>query len=298
MRRFLVSPERWGETIALSPREARHAFKVLRLQVGDVVACFDGQGRESKAKILSIDAKGCEVALLAEGEADASKAQNAAGQLGQVPGSHAPEVSALALPSGRGAESSSAGTADWLIAQGLPKGEKLEQILQHGTELGMTRLWPLTLARSVVKLEPSRVESRLERWQRIAEEACKQCGRTTVPEVLRPTELSLMCQAFERLTTPKLGLVLYEDPARGQSLAQVLDGAIPPSRGLAGLSVWALIGPEGGLSLEEVQQAQRAGFVPVTLGTRVLRTETASLALLAILSHELQKEPLRTSRGE
>lgn len=282
MRRFLVSPSAWGERVALSPREARHALKVLRLKVGDRIQCFDGQGREALARIVQIDASGCEAALeLALSSQDAPQTVSRVDADARADGdsNRAPEVD---LPRNQPVE------PERLIGQGLPKGEKLEQILQHGTELAMTRLWPLTLSRSVVKLEPSRLEGRLERWQRIGEEASKQCRRLTVPQVLRPSGLEAFCRAFEALPLPRLGLVLYEDPAQGQPLAGVLEAHV-----LSVTPVWALIGPEGGLSPDEVARAVQAGMIPVTLGALVLRTETASLALLAVLQHELQRQALR-----
>ncbi|MFM7201896.1 MAG: RsmE family RNA methyltransferase [Myxococcota bacterium] len=247
MRSFLVPPASWGDQLLLSPDEARHALKVLRLKPGAEIRCVDGHGREVLARIEQLSPEG---------------------------GVAIPVSSVMTTPR----------QAQRLVGQGLPKGDKLDDILQHGTELGMDTLWPLKLERCVVKLDPEKAEGRRARWQRICSEAAKQSRRSEVPNVAPPAGLGSFLEAFRELSAPRLGVVLDEARAGVCSLPALLEtetGAEVLKRG----SLWALVGPEGGLSRAEVQAASDAGFVPVSLGPRILRTETAALSLLAMLDY-------------
>jgi 16S rRNA (uracil1498-N3)-methyltransferase len=152
------------------------------------------------------------------------------------------------------------------LLQGLPKGDKFELVLQKGTELGVTRFQPLVSARTVSRPE----RGRSERWARIVSEAARQSRRPVLPEV---GELLTLEQALGRVTAP-LRLLLWE--AGSQPLAGVLPAEAPAE-------VAVLVGPEGGLTAAEVALAVAGGFVPVHLGPRILRTETAGLALAAVL---------------
>lgn len=154
------------------------------------------------------------------------------------------------------------------LLQALPKGDKFELVLQKGTELGVTAFQPLLSARTVSRPE----RGRLERWQRIAGEAARQSRRPIVPEV---GELLPLEGALARVTAP-LRLLLWE--AGSRPLSELLPPEAPGA-------VAVLIGPEGGLTAEEVALAAAAGFVPVHLGPRILRTETAGLAIAAIFQY-------------
>lgn len=247
MRSFLVPPASWGDRLLLSPEESHHALKVLRLKPGAEIRCVDGQGREVLARIEQLSSEGGVV----------------------IP------VSSVNITPRQ---------AHRLIGQGLPKGDKLEDILQHGTELGMDGLWPLTLERCVVKLEGDKAEVRRVRWQRICHEASKQSRRSEVPTVAPLAGLGSFLEAFREGSAPRLGVVLDEARAGVCSLPALLEteaGAEVLQHG----ALWALVGPEGGLSRGEVQAACEAGFVPVSLGPRILRTETAALSLLAMLDY-------------
>lgn len=160
-----------------------------------------------------------------------------------------------------------------LLLQGLPKGEKLDWVLQKTTELGVAAVWPLSLARSVVKLGTEVARKRQVRWQRIADEAARQSGRADVPEIgpLRTLE-----QALAALPQGVQLLVLDEEE-RERRLSEAAAG---DGRPLA-----LVVGPEGGLERAEVEQVRRAGGEAVTIGPRVLRTETVGLVALAVLRH-------------
>lgn len=158
------------------------------------------------------------------------------------------------------------------LFQGLAKGDKMETVIQHGTEVGISAYVPVATARAVVKLEPKKAAERVARWQRIAREAAEQCRRGAVPQV---EQVIPWREAADRAGTFDLALVPWEEggvPLR-QALARV-EGA----RRLA-----LYIGPEGGLTAEEVDRAVGAGAVAVTLGPRILRTETAGLAAAAAI---------------
>ena len=150
------------------------------------------------------------------------------------------------------------------LVQSVPKGDKMETIVRASTELGVARIVPVLTERTIVTLEPSRWRERARRWQRVAKEAAKQCRRAVVPPVDAPRSLS---DAFDLVDESALRLCLWE--------------------GAAGSRVALLIGPEGGLARQEVEEAQARGWAIVGIGPRILRTETAGPALIAVLQAHL-----------
>jgi len=164
---------------------------------------------------------------------------------------------------------------DVTLAQSLLKGEKMDYLIQKATELGVKEIVPFFSSRSVPLLEKSGRLKRHHRWGRIAIEASKQCGRGVVPKIEPLQDYSEMLQ----IASPgSLRLILWE--REGGQLKEVLERSKEKTR------IFFIIGPEGGFSQEEVEEAKRAGFIPVTLGRRILRAETASLCLLSILQYE------------
>jgi len=160
------------------------------------------------------------------------------------------------------------------ICQALPKGEKIDLILQKGTELGVHEFCLFGGCRSVARLRKEQCAAKLERWQRISAEAARQCGRRTIPAV------SWFPSAAEAAaaTSQELRLLLWEDE-RKQNLKGALSGRDCPA------SVVVAIGPEGGFDLQEVEMFLQQGYTPVSLGKRILRTETAAIAISAILQY-------------
>jgi 16S rRNA (uracil1498-N3)-methyltransferase len=158
------------------------------------------------------------------------------------------------------------------LAQGVSRGERMDLVMQKATELGVTRLVPVLTERSVVRLDASQAERKLAHWRGIAIAACEQSGRNRPPEVSPPQALADFLRAGV-----DSGTRLLLAPA-----AQLRLPEIP--RPVTAVTV--LIGPEGGLTQEEQERAMAAGFVGVRLGPRVLRTETAALAALALLQQE------------
>jgi 16S rRNA (uracil1498-N3)-methyltransferase len=159
------------------------------------------------------------------------------------------------------------------LVQSLPKADKFEWIIQKNTEIGVSRFQPVISERSAIKLDPVAAVKKGERWNKIIKEAAEQSGRKVIPELETVREWS------KALPTLGRGLVLipWEGESR-YSLKQALEesGDFPET-------VTIIIGPEGGFSLNEVDQAREIGAVPVTLGTRILRTETAGLVVSSII---------------
>jgi len=158
------------------------------------------------------------------------------------------------------------------LFQGLPKGDKLEWILQKCTELGAAEIVPFVAARSVSRPAAGRLQEKLERWRRIALEAARQSKRMTVPQVTFAADLSEVCRQSDH----PVKLLLWEEEQTG-TLRKLLAGVRSPER------IAVIVGPEGGLTCEEVASALKCGFISVSLGKRIVRTETAGLAILAIL---------------
>ena len=159
------------------------------------------------------------------------------------------------------------------LVQAVSRGERMDWTLQKATELGVRRIQPVFAARSVVRLDERQGERRLRHWQAVVASACEQCGRSVLPVMEPPTELA------RYLAAPRgAGLRLVLSPDAGTSVAAVA-GRL--DRDAAGVEL--LIGPEGGLEATELAAATRAGFEPAGLGPRVLRTETAGIAALAVL---------------
>jgi 16S rRNA (uracil1498-N3)-methyltransferase len=152
------------------------------------------------------------------------------------------------------------------LLQALPKGDKFDLVLQKGTELGITVFQPLLSCRTLARTDTSR----RARWQRIVSEAARQSRR---PQMPRLEPLCPLAEALQTVDEP-LRLVLWEESAR--PLREVLPTAAPAAVAL-------LVGPEGGLAADEIATVKAAGFLPVHLGPRILRTETAGLAVAAIL---------------
>jgi 16S rRNA (uracil1498-N3)-methyltransferase len=159
-----------------------------------------------------------------------------------------------------------------LLVQGVPKGDKMETIVRAATELGVASVQPALCERTIVRLETSRWRERARRWQRVAREAAKQSGRAVIPEIELPRPLT---EWLGRPARTDLALCLWE--GGGAPLGPVLAAATGPR------SACVLVGPEGGLAREEVEAARVAGFTVVSLGPRILRTETAGPAVVAVL---------------
>lgn len=157
---------------------------------------------------------------------------------------------------------------DLTLAQGVSRGERMDWVIQKATELGVRRIVPLISARSVVRLDPHQAERKLQHWRGIGIAACEQCGRNRLPELLAPLDLP---EFLRSAAAPAELLVLSAD---GREQIRTLRPCAPTT---------LLVGPEGGLAPEEQAAARARGFRPISLGPRILRTETAAIAALAAL---------------
>ena len=240
-RFFVPQPRIRGRTITIDDRQELHHIRdVLRLGVGDRVACFDGKGREYEGVIARSAPKGVVVRV----ERVVERAEDA--------------------------------VQPWL-AQGLLKADRFEWVVQKATELGIVRLSPLVTRHTVVRVSAEQREQKRQRWQRIAQEAAKQCRRAVIPAIDAPEPMETVLQAMEGadlVLLPTLAVTAIP-------LSEMLKTSQQPKR------VGVLIGPEGDFSKEEVALAQRYGARPVSLGPRTLRSETAAVSTLAILSYVL-----------
>lgn len=162
------------------------------------------------------------------------------------------------------------------LVQGLAKAAKMDWVLQKATELGVARIGVLSCRRSVSSATGLRETAKWARWLKILEEASRQCGRSRVPELAGPWDLE---QLLDASRGEALKLVLWEGETQNR-LKHVVGSMREAPR-----DVWLVVGPEGGLEKGEVHQLFLAGFIPVGLGPRILRTETAGLVVLAVLQY-------------
>lgn len=260
MHRFFVdaeTPLQPGATLLLPPKLAHQVRVVLRLDLNEQLILLDNSGEEVVCSLTRSDRTGVEVRVLRR---QAGKRE----------------------PSAR-----------VILCQGLLKSARFEWILEKGTELGVTTFAPILCRRSMAGLEEAG-PAKIQRWQRIIQEATEQCGRSRLPELLpiRP-----LMHALTDLPTGALAIMPWEEE-HGQSLRSLLQNS--PRNALSSrtaddqagradpLTVVLFIGPEGGLLAEEVALAARHGVQTVTLGTRILRAETAALAAVANVVYELE----------
>jgi 16S rRNA (uracil1498-N3)-methyltransferase len=242
-RRLFVTPERLkGARLVLDGADHKYVARVLRARPGDALVLFDGVGAEVDAEVVRVGTRDAELAL---------------GARRAAPEATAPVAITL------------------LVA--VPRGARMELVVQKATELGVARIVPVVSGRSVARPEPG--GARGGRWEKIAREAARQCGRADVPLVDEPTPLP---DAVAAADLPELRLATWE-ATRGTSLRAALAaafGAAPPAERPRGVAL--LVGPEGGLAADEIAAAEAHGFVAVTLGPRILRVETAAIAAVAL----------------
>lgn len=168
------------------------------------------------------------------------------------------------------------------IACGLPKGDKLDLITQKSTELGMSQLIPFAASRSIVKWDAKKGDKRIERLQKIAKEAAEQSHRNRVPEILSVQSVKQLIMYTDSFDVK---LFADEEDAKSDMPHKIADRL---KNVYHGQSIVVVFGPEGGLAREEAALLQDAGFLPVSLGPRILRTETAPLYVLSAMSYEFE----------
>jgi len=235
IRLYQPGPLTPGQSVALCEDAANHAGKVLRMQAGEVLELFNGDGNNYTALIAEVGKK----QLLVDIQ---SVSDN-------------PIESPLKLH----------------LGQGISRGDRMDFAIQKAVELGVSEITPLFTERCGVKLDAERLEKKREQWQKIVISACEQSGRSIVPPVHTPVTLEKWLGQADNC------LKLTLDPWTSATIKQLS----PTDR------LRLVIGPEGGFSDREVAATTLAGFQPLRLGPRVLRTETAALAAIAALQLQL-----------
>lgn len=230
-----------GRSVELGENHIRYIRNVLRLGKGDTLILFSGKGVEYGAVIRAVTRDAVTVDII-----DRKDIRD--------------------------------GGIAITLAQALPKGPKMDAIIQKATELGASRIIPFDSSRSIPKLTGDKARARTARWQKIALEACRQCGRGDIPEV---AEIQAFHEVLDMPGEKDLKLIFWEEES-GRGIRDVLrSGASNKAQGF-----FVIVGPEGGFSNGEVETAVKKGYLSVSLGRRVLKVETASTAILAILQYE------------
>ena len=227
IRLYQNTPFTEGKTAELDSDNSHHLNKVLRFPVGKNITVFNGDGFDYTALVQ--DAKKTTSLKVI------SKVRN-----------------------------NTESKLDLTLAQGIAKGEKMDFLIQKAVELGVTRIIPMKLERCVVRLSDEKVQKKIDHWQKIANHACEQSGRSVIVSLSNPLSLEELLEE-----TNHNGFVLHHRAQIGLSQLKETSKAI------------ILIGPEGGLTEKEVNDSEVAGYQSILIGKRVLRTETASLAAIA-----------------
>ncbi|MCR5836630.1 MAG: 16S rRNA (uracil(1498)-N(3))-methyltransferase [Lachnospiraceae bacterium] len=245
MYRFFVDKNNiFEDKIAVEGQDVNHIKNVLRMKIGETVLLSDGEDREYICEISEIE----EDRVLAR----------------------------IIDIEGPSRELSIKVT----LFQGLPKGDKMETVIQKMVELGGYSIVPVATKRSIVKLDAKKAGAKVARWNAISESAAKQSKRGIVPEVLDVMtfgEAIKLAKDFDKILIP------YEEAENMDYTRKVVDSIEP------GDSVAVFIGPEGGFAPEEVSKALEVGAKSVTLGRRILRTETAGMALMSVLMYAMEE---------
>lgn len=166
------------------------------------------------------------------------------------------------------------------LYQGLPKADKMEYIIQKNVELGVKKIIPVEMERSIVKLDRKTVVKKIERWEKISEVASKQSGRDIIPKIEDPISVKKIC---ENINEYDIVLVAYENEK-----SNTLKAELQKIKGIEKLKIAIIIGPEGGIDKKEISQLQEAGAKAITLGQRILRTETASIVVVSNIIYEIE----------
>ena len=244
MQQFFADPS-WiqGNNIYIEGADVNHMKNVLRMKPGEDVRVSDGGGKTYLCCVSAYEEKRAVLDILKALDSDTE------------------------LPS------------RIVLFQGLPKGDKMEWIIQKAVELGAYSVVPFAAKRSVVKLDEKKAVKKQLRWQMIAKGAAEQSGRSIIPEVKNVLTFADALDVSKELDVLLIPYELEEDM---KEAARIIDAIRP------GQSVGIFIGPEGGFEEEEVELAKSAGAYPVSLGKRILRTETAGLTVLSVLMYKFE----------
>ena len=250
-----------GNSIHISGKEAHHILDVMRLKVSDEVVVFDGTGNEYTGIVKEARNKSLLVEIIRTRKTGIQQGCNIT------------------------------------LIQALPKKEKMDYIVEKATELGVNVVMPVTTARTIPDWNESKKAQVVERWKKISLEAAKQCGRANLPEIMPIVTLEEAIRHCEEPKATKQSKAEIASPLKGLAMttcdlkliAALSDNAIKLKdalKGSHGANTAIAIGPEGDFTPEEIELAAKAGFKVVSLGPRVLKSDTAGLAALAAINYE------------
>ena len=244
MNRFFGKSENINDnTIIIDGTDVNHMKNVLRMRIGEQVMVNGGNNKDYLCTIQSYEEERAILDILEIVESDR-------------------ELS-----------------ADIYLFQGLPKGDKMEFIIQKCVELGVHEIIPVAMKRCVVKLDERKAESKIKRYQAISESAAKQSNRSIIPRI---NSVMTFKEALKYAQTMDITFVPYELAEGMDTLKEVI------SQIHSGLKIGVFIGPEGGFDTCEIELALSQGLTPVSLGRRILRTETAGMTIMSILMYHLE----------
>ncbi|WP_100372239.1 16S rRNA (uracil(1498)-N(3))-methyltransferase [Bacillus sp. FJAT-45037] len=247
MQRYFVNKDQMLQaTVTVTGDDVKHIARVMRMQAGDEIICSNNAGRTVRASIQHVTETLVTCDIVEELE---------------------PKTE---LP------------IRVTVAQGLPKGDKLELLAQKGTELGVNHIQPFAASRSIVKWEAKKAKKKVERLEKIAKEAAEQSYREKIPSVAESISFAQLVQQVKNYTHT---VVAYEESAKSGE-ASALSNVLNTVK--EGDSLLVIVGPEGGLSETEATELTAAGAVLCGLGPRIIRTETAPLYVLAAISYHLE----------
>ena len=247
MRKFFVKENQINsELITILDEDVNHIKNVLRLNVGEnLQICDIDSSKNYICEILEVTAKSVTCKILEE------------------------------------IQSIAEGNVKLHIFQGLPKADKMELIIQKGTELGVSEFVPVSFKRSIVKISPKDEKKKIDRWNKISEVAAKQSKRDIIPKVRNVESIKNVCNEIKNYDIVLLAYELEENNYIKNELLKIKNTK-------ENYKIAVIIGPEGGIEKEEVEVLENAGAKVISLGKRILRTETVALQVSSIIMYELE----------
>lgn len=247
MSKFFVKANQIKENkINIEGEDVNHIKNVLRLNISDKInICDSDNSKNYECEITNINSKKIECIILNE------------------------------------LKNSSEGNVELHIYQGLPKSDKMEFVIQKGTELGVSKFIPVNFKRCIVKISKKDELKKIDRWNKISEVAAKQCGRDIIPIVTNIENINTLCEKIKKYD---IVLVAYENEKENYIKNELMHLKKDKKQ----YKIAVVIGPEGGIDEEEIDKLEKSGAKIVTLGKRILRTETVALQVSSIIMYELE----------
>jgi len=245
MQRYFIQPNQFNDqSVTIIGDDVHHITKVLRSKAGDQIICCDGLGKDALVKIDRIESDmiiGTVVSLIKDTrESDINV----------------------------------------IIAQALPKADKMDLIIQKGTEIGVRSFIPFTSERTIVQLNEKKEQKRIERWMKIAKEAAEQAHRSVIPDILPVINWK---QLLNKIANDNIKTLIAYEQEDTKSLYEALE------QNSEAKTILLVIGPEGGFTEKEIETATEMGAISISLGKRILRTETAGLVGAANIIYHLER---------